>query len=79
VAYNIENYDPSATDSVSGNSDGFGRPNVPPNYNAGTDQGPGVGYGQPLDWSTDILSDPVDNRDNDPGTGYKLPYPSARV
>lgn len=66
-------FDPSATDSVSGITDGYGRPNVPPNYDAGTFLGEGVGYGHPLAFATDIICDPTDTDGNDPTRGYNFP------
>lgn len=72
MAGKMFSFDPSKTDSVSGVSDGYGHPNVPPNYDAGTFLGEGVGYGHPVDWSTDIQGDPTDTS-TDPRRGYGLP------
>lgn len=65
MAYDIITYDPSGNDGTEALGDGHGRPNFPPNYKAGRED---------LSWSTDLLSDPADPRNNsNPLTGYDLP------
>lgn len=72
MAYDITTYDPSGNDGDEALGDGYGRANFPPNYDNGQ-KIDAVGYGAPVAFATDILSDPTDMDDNDPTRGFDAP------
>lgn len=70
MAYEIENFDPSANDAVTGLRGGYGKPNFPPNYDAGQ-KIDAVGYGEELAFGSDLLDEPMREPSSvDPAAGW---------